>query len=351
MGCGGSGNATAPRQPPQTADAEPPASPVSTQSAQQPADTSSPTAQAQGLVRTDQKGRKWIDDIPYDVWFEDPLAVAAKGEVVPDGGPGASPSDANGGSTAAEASLAAISPSSAATLDSSRDWSALMPVQVLEDEVKRIRNQLTAGLQSVGRYNSNLKELQIAGAELAALAGIGWQHAEPTSWKDSAPLLQTYGAAIEQASQETGRTAYDAARSAFESAAVLLDGGQPAEQAVPPADNQFAASADRTGLMKRMDRAFKWLRGNVATEKDLQREQANTLHEGAILAALAAVIATDGYTSADEPPYQGHAGGLISDSSELTAAVRDADFAKFNDTLTRIEKRCNDCHREYRFEE
>jgi hypothetical protein len=243
------------------------------------------------------------------------------------------------------------SPDSGQSTAASRDWAALLPIQILEDEVKRVRNQLTAGLQSVGRFNSNLQELQIAGSELAALAGIAAEHPEAVSWKDQARTLQDLAAAIEQESQEAGRTAYDAARVPFDNVVVLLDGGQPAGLEPAGQNKAFAEVADRTSLMKRMDRAFKWLRDNAAANKDFEKKSAAAQHEGAILAALAAVIATEGYISADEPAYREQAEGLMADGTELSKSAQDQEFAPFAAALARAEKRCNDCHRDYRFDD
>src|ERR1700749_3611387 len=37
-------------------------------------------------VHTDAKGRKWLGDVPYDVFFDNPLAVAAEGSSPASGG-------------------------------------------------------------------------------------------------------------------------------------------------------------------------------------------------------------------------------------------------------------------------
>src|ERR1700723_1548717 len=83
VGCGGvsapSGTATVAEAPTRTATTQKPVS--TTKISAQPAPTDEPTdgSEKRVAVRTDAKGRKWLGDVPYDVFFDDPLAVAAEG--------------------------------------------------------------------------------------------------------------------------------------------------------------------------------------------------------------------------------------------------------------------------------
>src|SRR5262245_37935545 len=72
-GCG-SEERSAPQTAQQPAAAQP--QPPPAQPPETPTESQAGQGQGQGLVRTDETGRKWIGDIPYDVWFDDPLAVA-----------------------------------------------------------------------------------------------------------------------------------------------------------------------------------------------------------------------------------------------------------------------------------
>ena len=147
-------------------------------------------------VHTDAQGRKWLGDVPYDVFFNDPLAVAAEGgtpAVATSRAPAAlaeatSPPQKEAGSFSRVGSKPASRPASRKPeAAAGRDWNALIEMDVLDAEVKRIRNELAAQLQSVPKYNSHFQEIAIAGTTLAAVAEIVAEHPGSLSWKPNAP--------------------------------------------------------------------------------------------------------------------------------------------------------------------
>lgn len=300
-----------------------------------------------GLARTDPDGRKWIGDIPYDVWFDDPLAVVTDESAVA-GGAANQPAAEPGPEPSASASTSKT-PATPIATPADRAWSELISIQVLDDEVKAARNTLNEYLQSVGRFNQNLDQIRVRAAVLAALGEVAAQHQEQTAWTGNARYVRDLGAKIEEQAQERGRTAFDAARLPFDQLLDLLGAGRPTGLAEPNPQAEFAERADRGSLMKRMDEAYKWLRQNKATEADFGNDPEDAVHEAAVLAALSAVIGTEGYTSADEPEYRKHVEELVAGSSQMTAAVQNGNFAQFSEALSRVDKKCNECHREYRF--
>jgi cytochrome c556 len=277
------------------------------------------------------------------VWFDDPLAVVADERPVA--------SSAETGSTAPTTHQAVPnrSPDDPHVLAAGRDWSALIAIEILDDEVKRIHNALKQSLQSAGRYNQQFEDVQVHGAALAALAEIAAQHPAQTAWQSNARYVRDLGARIEEQAQERGRAAFDGVRLPFDRLLDLLGAGRPTDLDEPDADAEFAERADRGGLMKRMESALEWLRQNKSTEDGFAKDADDTLHETAVLAALSAVVATGGYTSADEPQYNAHIAALIEANFELTEAVQAKNFQNFSQALARVEKKCNDCHQEYRF--
>jgi len=333
---------------PTNSSGPPQAAPETTAESKQPAeaDDAVPDATGRGIVRTDADGRKWIEDVPYDVWFDDPLAIVADDQPVAVSAE--TVSTAAAAPTTSEA--AAIgSPDDPRVAAAVRDWAALIAIEILDDEIKRIHNALNQSLQSAGRYNQSFEEVQVHGAALAALAEIAAQHSEQTAWQGNARYVRDLGARIEEQAQERGRAAFDGVRLPFERLLDLLGADRPTDLEEPDADAEFAERADRGSLMKRMETALQWLRQNKSTEDGFAKDADDTLHEAAILAALSAVVATGGYTSADEPEYQAHIAALIDANLELTGAVQTKNFGNFSQALARVEKKCNDCHQEYRF--
>jgi cytochrome c556 len=61
------------------------------------------------------------------------------------------------------------------------------------------------------------------------------------------------------------------------------------------------------------------------------------------------VMSEPGFSSADETEYQQHAHRLIDASLAAVSATREKKHPEFQSALSAIEKACNDCHQDYRF--
>jgi cytochrome c556 len=223
-------------------------------------------------------------------------------------------------------------------------------VDVLDAEVKRIRNELAAPLQSVAWYNSHYQEIAIAGTTLAALGEIVAESAGSVSWKTSAPLVRDLGAKIHDAASASGSAAFQATKTPYDELVDALDGNTPAGVAPPQAKRDFAEVANREAVMKRMDRSFQWLKKSGPAQQVLRKQAAGALHESNMLSALGRVIAVGNYDSADDPKYKAHADDLSKSAAAVAAAVKSNDAAAFTDAVGRVQKRCDACHAEFRFQ-
>ncbi len=193
-------------------------------------------------VHTDAQGRKWLGDVPYDVFFNDPLAVAAEGGTPAVArqaalrrlGGSDKPSAEGGRSFSRAGSKPASRPASRKPeAAAGRDWNALIEMDVLDAEVKRIRNELAAQLQSVPKYNSHFQEIAIAGTTLAAVAEIVAEHPGSVSWKPNAPFVRDLAAKIHDAASAPGGPAFQATKTPYEQLVDVLDGNLPAGVPVP----------------------------------------------------------------------------------------------------------------------
>jgi cytochrome c556 len=329
-------------------------------------------------VRTDAQGRKWLGDVPYDVFFDDPLAVAAEGRT--DGRAKGAPSTAQPSGKAAVASAEPAVGSSATpgpttagetsthpanragtnsttsagtstgkAAAASTDWSELIDPDTLDAEVKRIRTELTAGLQSVGKYNARYQEIAVAGSTLAALAEIVVELPRSSSWKEHAANVRDLAASIHDAAKALGGPAYQATKTPTDQLMDVLDGNLPA--GLPGAEpmRDFSQVANRSALMKRMDRSFQRLKKGGTAQQLLKNNAPQALEDAATLAVLSRVISVGHYDSADDPKYHAHATDLTRGATDLATAAKSGEAPAFADALTRIQKRCDACHADFRF--
>jgi cytochrome c556 len=316
-----------------------------------------------------------LGDVPYDVFFDDPLAVAAEGRVSAAAKDSAATASPKGSPTVAAAGGA---PSSTAGVDadatgtwnrsapqgakgtaaaggapqkpaSSAEWSQLIDVDTLDAEVKHIRTDLTAGMQSVGRYNAHYQEVAVASATLAALAEIVAEDPRSIRWKDNAGIIRDLSANVHDAAKALGGPAYQATKPSSDQLLDVLDGNVPA--GLPPSEprRDFSQVANRGALMKRMEAAFQRLKKEGPAQQSLKKDAGQVLEDASMLAVLGRVIAAGRYDSADDPKYQGHAKELTRAASDMTVAIKAGEAAGFADALTRVQKRCDACHADFRF--
>jgi hypothetical protein len=346
-----------------------PAQPVSTNSTSAAGSPSVADGEKPVTEHTDGQGRKWLGDVPYDVFFDDPLTVAAEGRshAIPKGTPSASqspgkptlasaervPAASTSGATNGSISGSAASPATATGAGTEKpataEWSSVVDSDTLDAEVKHIRTDLTSGMQSVGQYNSHYQEIAVSGATLAALAEIVAEDPRLANWKDHAANVRDLSANIHDAAKALGGGAYQATKSSSDQLMDVLDGNLPAGLPAAEPKRDFAQVANRGALMKRMDRAFQRLKKGGTAQQLLKKDAAQATEDASILAVLSRVITVGHYESADDPKYRGHANELTRAGTDLATAAKSGEAPAFADALTRIQKRCDACHADFRF--
>ena len=315
-----------------------------------------------GLLHTDEKGRKWIGDVPYDVfavYFDEPLQVAANTQssniIVANNSVSASPGSGattmqpvvENGKTAETKSM----PEDTATPAGGSGWKQIISNEVLMSEVKRIRNEIGVKLKSVAEFNNSFAEIEILGGTLAAMAIIAYNHEEPPNWKDKALAIRDLaGAVAEGANGGRGRENFEKCQEPFEKIIVILDGSSPPDLKMPDNKEDWYATADTKQLMKRMEAAQAWLRLNVQNDKDFKAKVSGITTENSVMAALAQVIKHHDYAYADEEAYQNFVKDLLSANQSITKSLSEGNFELYQSATSGIEKACAACHLKYRFE-
>lgn len=291
-----------------------------------------------------------IDGIPLDVvWFDEPLAVVA------DRTPLGMPATESGKTAAPPATATAESfpkpeatPTPAAGAGGS--YADLITPEAIVKETKDIKNRLTDGLSTVGKYNGNYKDnISVDGAVLAALAQVAVSLPDGVSWKAHAPFVRDYAGEVSASAKGLGAGPYDATKKAFDKLDSVLSNNKPDGEA-PPSKVPFSEVAGRMPVMKRMQKAFDKMKSNVTAEAIFKKEAEMIAHESAVLAVLAQVVGEKEYNSADEDEYQQFIKEMVVVSKALGNSVKNESYSEFSDSLGKLQKVCNDCHQAYRFE-
>ncbi len=290
-------------------------------------------------------GRKSSNGIPYDAFFDEPLSEVANSA--------AAPMAANVAKTDVPPAEAAAKPATdvpkaaAGGGGGSVAWADFISMDVLQNEAKKLRNQLAADMQGPGKYNQKCKDISWDAAVVAGLAGIVIEHSEAASWKANAHYIRDFSSQLSSASGQPGKEYFDKSKVAYEKLASVFGGTIPGDAGDVAPKKPFFEAADRAGLMKRIEKASEWLRLNINTEAKLKSELETIQHETMLVASLGKIIATEGYTDAEEADYQKFATDLITGGKEAGEAAKDQNYAKFTESINKIGKSCTECHPKY----
>lgn len=223
-------------------------------------------------------------------------------------------------------------------------------VELVESAIKQATLNLRQNLQNATVYGTQYKEVQAYSEELALWIVLAARETSPPSWSRHGPALRDLAIEISQVARDLSPEAYQKAAKAFDSIDQLLQGNIPV--GIPEGASlelPYSEFAHRMPLMRRLEIARKQLHSLAAKESDFKKNSDALLVEAAASGYLMQVMSEPGFSSADEIEYQQHAHRLIDASLAAVSATRERKLPEFQSALSAIEKACNDCHQDYRF--
>lgn len=374
VGCSG-GNQTAPAAGTAPAGggpaASPGAAPVSdAATAQSAAGAAKPRGRDE--VYVDEQGQKWFGKVPYDVFFDEPLTVAADqtptaaasagmaatgapaatavqpAPAVVAAAPAAAAPSATDSPTAPVAPTAPAATSAAAGAPAGGGWGDLISAAVLDEEVKNIRNFLNENLQSVGNYNASMLMIPPRAAALAVLAGVAMEHPESVSWKDDAAYVRDLAKQMNADTLQRGAKDQKRLQALFEALADTLNRSRPADLAEPPAGDSFADVAEMRLVMMRMEEAEKKMRTEAGSAGAFASGKSMVQHEAAVLATMSHTVTLPGYGYEDDPEFVGYGQAIVEAARAILVASEADDFASYELALSKISTTCQSCHSKYK---
>ncbi len=179
---------------------------------------------------TEKDGKKYLDDIPYDVFFDDPLAIASDSTNV---GAPSTPVAATTDTPQTADTPMPEKTTPAATSAGSGNWADYIAMEQLQEESKRIRNQLKSLLQTPATYKEDFEVIKMDGAVLSALAVMTAESGEGISWKPNAGYIRDYGFEMFEAAKGPAKPNYDATNAVYENLQAVFDGTVPPGAAEP----------------------------------------------------------------------------------------------------------------------
>ncbi len=363
IGCGGGETAS----PPEAGSA---GQPMQQSSAPNDTPATATTAAAEKQhgrdeVWVDDKGQKWFGKVPMDAFFDKPYEVATNTTPIAGATQAVASAEPAMGSTATDAvateteatqpapastTPAPEKPTESATTETAAadSWEALIPVAVLDEEIKNIRNFLQETVGSVGNYNSSMMMIPPKVATMAALAEVAHLQGQSVSWKDDAIYIRDLAGKMNSSPLQRGAKDQKRLQELFESIADILNRSKPAGLEAPPETDSFAETAEMRSLMKRMEEAEKLMKTEVGSADALTSKKAFVQHEAAVLGVLAKIVTQPGYGYEDDAEFKGFASGIVAATQSLKDAAEGGDFSGFEAAMSGIATNCQNCHSKYK---
>ena len=342
-GCGGGKSEEAAKQPG-------PAAPATTggPSSVEPAAVGGTVAAAKPThgkweVRTDAEGRKWFGDVPFDVFFDDPLGVANDNAAVavmtpPDKGT-ATPDPPEGNKPE--------QPTDEPTL-AGGDWASVITAEELSTEVKTIRNFLNPKLQNTGQYNTNMAMIPRHAATLSVLAGIAAEHKGDISWKPDALYIRDLAGLMNEEPLQRGAKFQRKLLGLFEQIGDTLNRSRPSGLPDPDPESSLADHAEMGLLMKRLEEAYNDLKTNAGSEAAFKKNPDTVRRQASVIAALCQAITKEGYGYEDDEEFIAFATTVIKESRNMVDSIELEEFQSYDKSLSTAYQACNNCHLGYK---
>ncbi|QDT65499.1 cytochrome c [Calycomorphotria hydatis] len=289
--------------------------------------------------------------VSKSIFFNDPLAIAANSTIRPGKNPrGTTVVMTSPGTSPATSPASAptnSTPSSAST-GSATDWSELITIEVLNEEVQNIRNRLSGKVRTVAEFNNGYLDIPYFAAELAALAGVVSMHPGDLSWKPQAKYVRELAAEINSEDLRRGAKSQRFVRGIFDRIDAALNNNLPPD--LPDASDEvdFSEVADFGSLMKRIEVGGENL-GVIAGSEVLLKQNSDAIRREALVqGVLAQVIAAEGYGYGDDATFRGYANDMSKAAAGMAAAAKSANLEQFDLAKSLLGQSCTNCHGEYR---
>lgn len=234
-------------------------------------------------------------------------------------------------------------------LASGGTWSKLISAEAMEDEIKIQQIALGASLQNPAKFKAGeYQRSRMHFSVLAALFAINAQYGQDVRWQREAPAMRDLMARGGSVCKTPADDAYREAKARAEELESLVRGGSIASRAATT-QLDWAKVAERGPLMKRLELAQQQgLSPGTASSAEFLRNADKLSHEAQLIAALAEVIARDGYEFSDDETYREYAQAMQAGALGLRAAIDQKDYKQARGAVDVIGKACGNCHDGFR---
>ncbi|MEX2113293.1 MAG: hypothetical protein WD845_08915 [Pirellulales bacterium] len=235
------------------------------------------------------------------------------------------------------------------TTASDTSWPTLIAAEALEDEIKAQQRALGLTVENplkfkAGGYQNARLHLSV----LAAMFAIDAEYGQAVRWQREAAAVRDLLAQAGFNCKVGSDASYQDAKARADELQMLVRGGT---MDAPTAATEviWPRIADRAPLMKRLEVALEErLSPGVSNPNAFANSEVEMAHEAQMIAALAAVIAREGYEFADDESYRELAAGMGRHALAARNAIAEKNYELARQSVGEISKSCASCHEAFR---
>jgi hypothetical protein len=228
-------------------------------------------------------------------------------------------------------------------------WKHLITAEVVEDEIKTQQLKLGETVKSSTKFKGgDYQRARMHFSVLAAMLAIDAQYGEKMRWQREAPAMRDMTARAGFNCKVGTDASYKEAKSRAEDLENLVR-GTPLQLPGASSETAWSKVADRAPLMKRLEQAHQ--QGLVpwtANAREFSRNAERLSHEAQLVAALADVIAREGYEFSDDETYREYARAMQTQALLARDAIDQNDYEQARRAVGEISKACANCHEGFR---
>jgi hypothetical protein len=301
-----------------------------------------------GLLAAERRAKQpdWSQQSVSEVFFDDAFTEALVGPRPAHLAPNATSSPT---SQVAGPNQAPAPADPSAGNASDQNWSQVIDAETIEDEVKRIGQQLdqivTTPVSFAGQgYQDARREFSM----LAVLFGVIHEYQDTVRWRDDAPAARERFAHIASIAKVGTIQVYQAAKNGKQDLQDMVRGETLSDRTYDR-DKKWGELVDRAPLMQRMELDFRdhivpW----TASAAEFQKNREALVQRARLLGMLAHVLTGEAMEDADDETYAGYCQQIETASRAIVEAIEANNYEAARSATSDISKSCDNCHEAYR---
>ena len=226
-------------------------------------------------------------------------------------------------------------------------WSELIGRSTIEDEVKALQTNLSTDITTPTRFKSDYSKVNQSFSVLSMMFAIIREYDAEVRWQEAAGEAQ---ASLERAAANSRvgtSQAYESCKRRALSLQEMVRGSKFVAEEKAPDELDWGTVVDRSPLMDRLQVAMNQLKKLTANKGEFTREKQTVNHESEMVTAIAAVLARENMSDADDSGYLAFAEELQRSAKKAAAATKVDDFEGVSQAVNSISQACDNCHAEW----